>query len=104
MNKLSLLFAFSLLFAAIYSQTCSVTFAGDEVVDLSGLTVASGGTYYTATYATNGDVYTWNICGTVEGTQCTLTGTAVCQASSGKYWSCGVYASQTLTGRIITNK
>ena len=78
-------------------STCEV-----NGIDLSPLTIPSGGTYYTATYPPNGDVFTWNICGPVVS-QCTLAGTSVCQATSGvNFWSCGVYSTQTIDSQFFS--
>ena len=77
-------------------STCEV-----NGIDLSPLTIPPGGTYYTATYPSNGDVFTWNICGPVVS-QCTLAGTSVCQATSGdRYWSCGHYYTQTIDSKFF---
>ena len=76
-------------------STCEV-----NGIDLSPLTIPTGGTYYTATFPPNGDVYTWNICGPVVS-QCTLSGTSVCQLSAGKYWSYGVYSTQSIVSKFF---
>ena len=87
----SLLFLLLCIMIEVQSQTCVI-----NGIDLSPLTIPTGGTYYTATYIPNGNVYTWNICGPVVS-QCTLYGTSVCQLSGGKYYSSGLYSSQTLS-------
>jgi len=58
------------------------------------LTDEVGTTFYTATYS-NGDVYNWNICGTVTSSFCTTkTGCAVCQSAGGSQNSCGLFSTQ----------
>ena len=79
----------------VQSQTCVI-----NGIDLSPLTIPTGGTYYTATYPSNGDVITWNICGPVVS-QCALSGTSVCQLSAGKYYSCGVYSEQIIDSKYF---
>ena len=94
-NVSLLLFLLLCIMIEVQTQsTCEV-----NGIDLSPLTIPTGGTYYTATYPSNGDVFTWNICGPVES-QCTLSGTSVCLASAGKYKSSGVYTTQTIVSRF----
>ena len=85
-EKVSLLLFLLLCIIMIEVQTQSTCEVNG--IDLSPLTIPTGGTYYNATYAPTGDIFTWNICGPVES-QCTLAGTCVCLASAGNYWSCG---------------
>ena len=73
-------------------------------IDLSPLTITSGN-YYTATYPNNGDIFYWNICGTVSNSYCTtLSGTSVCELSGGKYWSCGLYSTQIFSRLFLFKK
>ena len=76
------------------SSTCSAP----DGTDLSPLTIPLGGTYYSASSSTSGNMYNWNICGVVTDEYCqSITGTVVCQFSSGSQYSCGLLNTQTIS-------
>jgi len=71
-------------------QTPNCTYNG---INFSPLTLTTSS--YFATY-TNGDVFSWNVCGPVVSS-CSTAGTSVCQLSGLYYYSCGLYSTQSFS-------